>query len=132
MNNILEEHGDAVKCALVSLIVMTFILASVKCMNSWLPIFDVGYYYHNDEAAIGYEKYKPVITVDYAVYVDKGSIFSVFDYVTVKDFDGADISHLASVEGTIDTSKEGLQYVRVSVKNEKGYSASKKINILVE
>ncbi len=132
MGTLLEEHGDALKCSLISFLVVAFMIIGINIADDIMPIFSAGQYYRNADRAEAFIKYSPSIEADYAVYAEKNRAFNLFEYVRVVDYDGTDISDRAVVDGQVNLLMEGLQYVVVTVTNDKGFTVSKRINILVE
>ncbi|MCR5836395.1 MAG: hypothetical protein K6G88_07805 [Lachnospiraceae bacterium] len=132
MDFLIEEHGDALKCSVISLLVVAVTIISIGITNKITPIFNTNIYYRNMVLSNEFKKYSPAIKAEYAVYAEKGKPFDLFSVVSVTDYDGSDISKRALTEGSVDVNKEGLQYVVVSVTNQKGFTVSKRINVLVE
>lgn len=66
------------------------------------------------------------------IMVEAGTAFNPMDYVTAIDDVDGDVTPFIKADGTVDTSKTGVQYVTYEVEDVSGNKASKKVSFMVE
>lgn len=134
MENLLEEHGEALIYGIIGIAVILVICA--VCENKWKNITpeykkDIS---KNSSQFIQKNKDKyPVIEADEIIYAGyKSEHFDCRNFIRAKDCEGKDITDSVKMFGVVDTFRKGIYKIRCVVMDESQLVCTKYINVIVE
>lgn len=134
MDNLLEEHGEALIYGIVG-IVLVLIICFV-CENKWknlTPDYKTDISANSSDFINKNKNGYPVIEADEIIYADyKTKNFNCKDFIKAKDCDGRDITDKVEIYGIINTFKRGVYKIRCVVMAENQLTCTKYINVIVE
>lgn len=132
MELFLGEHGEVLRSAIMGSFVLVMLFMALNLISDIMPAYNTKV----SASSMGmYDEIKnnsPSIISENVIYVNYKQEAVLSQYISAKDFDGSDITEKIIYEGTVDTSKKGLNIINAKVTNDKGYVAEKRIYILVE
>lgn len=133
MDIFVQEHGEAVHRTVIGIIVLTMIIVSIKMLSIMMPVFCVTSSKDSRDILEKIKESTPKIEAEDVIYADyEDRNFNILDYIVVRDWDGKLIKDHIEVNGNIDISKKGLYPVKIKVTNQKKYTASVQVNVIVE
>ena len=132
MELLITEHGGAMRSAVTGLFIVSVIIMALIFLYQTMPEYDTSIETDNTGVLQLVKQYRPVIECEEIVYVDYQGDFNITKIINAKDYDGTDINDRLTIEGTVNTERKGLHTIYATVIGDRGYSVTKKINVLVE
>lgn len=132
MELLITENGGAMRSAVTGVFIVSVVIMAFIFLYQTMPEYDTSIEADNTGVLQLIKQYRPVIECEEIVYVDYQGDFNIRKIINAKDYDGTDINDKLTIDGTVNTKIKGLYTIYATVIGDRGYSTTKKINVLVE